>query len=449
MCSHRNPFLGVPIKGDDLLLKLLAARGDLGFLSSETTKTLEAVANKGDLRKSIHELGDIWPRILTDALFTLKKADKREYEEGKGLDARSLFDATSLGVQDLRKLLDSFREFEGMLYGASPEGYRDHVLHVFRAWMLGHLILEECLSWALFAEAEMPGPISETEWKCMWALASLCHDIGYPLAAIDKINRKARDALAVLGLLPLGDLRFGFSQQMLPFHDTVIKQMASKPVRLREGYCTHLQNKYYLKYLKSFDQLSHGIVSALLISKSLVYFLESDFSHDTRALLDAEDARQSLIRREVLRAIASHTCLDIYHLRFNTLSFVLYLVDEIQTWGRPTLRQVFASEDQEEQEATVEGFSEKSISIRIGVPDEAWRAVWTEGQNANWVRRKINDLHRILRLAVGTPTASGLHLEVVYSGKRNDDLSAAWFRLDKGRIEKHPDDWFKDEGTHD
>ena len=188
-------------------------------------------------------------------------------------------------------MLDSFAKFEGMLYGASPDRYRDHIAHAFRVWIIGHGILRdrECFGGLLFSdelidgekekdpEVVPPEEITTDEWECMWALAALCHDLGYPLSHIDQINSLARDALRQMGLVHAGDLRFGFSQQMLPFHDTMIRLMASRPVEHKnvkedKRFSTHLQNKYYLKFLKSFDTLKHGVVSAMLVSKSLVYF---------------------------------------------------------------------------------------------------------------------------------------------------------------------------------
>ena len=293
----------------------------------------------------------LWSLILIDALLKLKKHDS---EEWKGPSSESFFHRGSLGINELDKLFDAFKGFEGMLYGASPERYRDHVIHSFKVWILGHAILKNHLSNKLsifdiekkeFEEYN----IEEVEWECMWALTALCHDVGYPIASIGKINEKARNTFKEFGLMPIADLRYSFSQQMLPFHDTVIKLMSSKPVKQKLHYFkyeqnkfylkflkdfgaldngvvsklkpvkeqvhffTHLQNKFYLKFLKSFDQLDHGIVSAMLISKALVYFLESDYSHDKTSPLNNRDARQFLIRREILRAVSSHTCLDIYH----------------------------------------------------------------------------------------------------------------------------------------
>jgi hypothetical protein len=266
----------------------------------------------------------------------------------------------------------------------------------------------------------------------MWAIAALCHDIGYPLSQIQKVNDRAREALRSQGLLPEGDLRFTFSRQMQPFHDTMIRLMASKPVKLAEVvrppkdkekeekeriYVTHLQNKYYLKFLKSFDNLDHGVVSALLTSKGLVYFLESDLCHDWWSPLTEEDARQFLIRREILRAIASHTCPDIYHLKFNTLSFLLYMADEIQCWGRPTLAKL-----QEEPAGIMNGqvevkeFSDTRIAIIITTDDEKkWTDKEIEAISKNWIGR----LRKMLRLAVDTPKLEKSYLRFQAQNKRS------------------------------
>jgi hypothetical protein len=362
------------------------------------------------------------------------------------VNPESLFDQASLGVIDLQKLFEDFSNFEPMLYAASEERYRDHVAHPFRVWMLGHLVLDDCLSWQLRTEGGTSVSIDATEWKCMWAIAALCHDLGYPLAEFTKVNKKARESLASLGTVPLGDLRFEFSRQTLPFHDTMIKLMASKPVKVRgrTGYFTHIQNKYYLKYLKSFDKLDHGIVSALLVSKSLVHFLESDFCHDTLIALEKKDAKQFLIRRDILRAIASHTCLDIYHLGFNTLPFVLYLVDEMQGWGRPTWGEIMESNERsEEQETILYEFGSEKVSLRFVVPESAWAVGAKKG---GWIPSKLNNLHRIMRLAVGTPGAKNLELEVrcgriTSNGETNQQAA---FHLKGGRITKEPEGWFAD-----
>ncbi|MCK4821120.1 hypothetical protein KA005_35475, partial [bacterium] len=229
------------------------------------------------------------------------------------------------------------------------------------------------------------------------------HDIGYPLSKIEQINERARQTLRKQGLISEGDMRFTFRRQMLPFHDTIIRLMASNAVALpKKGqYATHLQNKYYLKFLKSFDRLDHGIVSSLLMSKALVYFLESDLSHDTIKHLKIEEARQFLIRREILRAVASHTCPEIYHLKFNTLPFLLYIVDEVQCWGRPTLEELqHEPTDIQGGYASIKKFNATEVDIEIETQDKEWKP-----KQQTHILNKVLKLRTMLRLAPDRTTS--------------------------------------------
>lgn len=351
------------------------------------------------LKEQQKHLLDLWPEVLTDALFSLKESDAREFDQTNP-NMESFFHAASLGVTDLKDILTGFSEFEGMLYGASPDRYRDHLVHSFRVWIIGQGLLKTGLRGALGTYEASVLQVKQLEWECMWAIVALCHDIGYPLSAVEKINERARNTFKKQGLIPEGDLRFTFRQQMLPFHDTMIQLMASKPVRdgSTTKWQTHLQNKYYVKLLKSFDQLHHGVISALLTSRGLVYFLESDMSHDGWKPLTREDARQFLIRREILRAIAAHTCADIYHLHFDTLSFLLYIVDEIQCWGRPTFEELqCGAASYGSSRVTVRAFKKNHIDIEIATDDPEWDQEQQKGMKFQRER-----LHRMLRLAVDT-----------------------------------------------
>jgi hypothetical protein len=125
--------------------------------------------------------------------------------------------------------------------------------------------------------------------------------------------------------------------------------------------------------------------------------LESDFTHDTIKPLDRDDVKQFFIRREILRSIAAHTCQDIYHLTFNNLSILLYLVDEIQCWGRPTLEQTqHEAFDIEDGSAEIKQFSETCIDIRITTNDKKW-----DLQQQKGVSSRILKLKKMLRLALG------------------------------------------------
>jgi len=390
--------------GDSFLIKYLQG-GRFTYLSKISRgiiAKLKPTARKNDLRYFHEELIKLWPLVLTDALKELKRHDEREYGGKNRRKMDTFFDPASLGTTDLKEVLKGFSEFEGMMYGASPSHYRDHIEHSFRVWIIGHGILQTCFGGTLLAPAKdigLSNSITQVEWECMWAIVALCHDIGYPLSHIERINERARETLQKQGLISEGDLRFTFRQQMLPFHDTLIKIMSSEPIRLpgREPvYHTHVQNKYYLKFLKSFDKLDHGIVSALMVSKSLTYFLESDFSQDTLKPLNENDSRQFLIRREILRSIAAHTCQDIYHLDFNTLAFLLYVVDEIQCWGRPTLEELqHEATNIGEGYAEIKSLSKKKMNIQITTGDSEWNESQQRG-----VLYEVLKLRRMLRLAL-------------------------------------------------
>ena len=75
----------------------------------------------------------------------------------------------------------------------------------------------------------------------------------------------------------------------------------------------------------------------------LRYFLESDFSTNEDYYFKDEDTRQFYIRREILRAISSHTCHDVYHMDYKNFSFLLILCDDAQEWGRKSISELYVS----------------------------------------------------------------------------------------------------------
>ena len=95
--------------------------------------------------------------------------------------------------------------------------------------------------------------------------------------------------------------------------------------------------KYLSKFSRSWERFDHGVVSSLIVLRSLTFFLESDISPDISSTLTNEDARQFCIRSEILHAMAAHTNPKVYHLSANTLSFLLVLCDDLHEWARPTM----------------------------------------------------------------------------------------------------------------
>ena len=75
--------------------------------------------------------------------------------------------------------------------------------------------------------------------------------------------------------------------------------------------------------------------------KNLVYFLETDYTLDTSKPLNLDDAKQFLIRRNIMRAIASHSNDNIYYLKAKEFPFLLRIFDELHERERPKLIEMF------------------------------------------------------------------------------------------------------------
>lgn len=83
-----------------------------------------------------------------------------------------------------------------------------------------------------------------------------------------------------------------------------------------------------------------------------------------------EDARQFYIRREILRAIASHTCSEIYNIKITTFSSLLYICDELQNWDRKDWHSLYSAHELNISGIEIDEFNEAKISyierIQIG-----------------------------------------------------------------------------------
>ena len=256
--------------------------------------------------------------------------------------------------------------------------------------------------------------ISTQEMQAMWCLIALTHDLGYPLQKVDSINEQTRMMLRQYAKVNLQDLNFDMPQQHQFINDFILKFISSKTL-LKESekkknkqelkktvmiqkeavFRTHVQSKYYLKFSKSLEDFEHGIFSSIILMKSLTYFLESDFDMDELKPLDYSDAKQCAIRREILRAIAGHTCEEIYHIRPDTLGFLLILCDELQSWGRPTFDQMRVA-DASMPIARLKKFNLQAVNYELDLPGN---------QEAlhEWTKGIFKRLHKILRVAVDAP----------------------------------------------
>ena len=304
---------------------------------------------------------EIWKDLVAMAIIYLKSKDERECFHDDG----------DYGIDQLGDFFQNYCNFEKILYG-NGEYYRDHVSHVFKVFLLGEKLVEE--NFDDFSSIEVMDSklllnnlkqesdetlddykkrkeaklITADEKEAMWCIVSLTHDLGYPTEVVNDIHDNLKNMLTIFNIQ---DVSYILSQQSQMFNDSIVKLISSdlkivknlgEEVDKEEPpeYITHTQAKYYFKYSRSIEKWDHGVESCIVLVKSLVYFLETDYSIDERKSMDIDDARQFLIRQRILRAIASHNCDYIYHLKLD-LSFLLRIIDEMQEWGRPKLNDLF------------------------------------------------------------------------------------------------------------
>lgn len=326
---------------DDYILDVLKEKeNEISFIRKPTRDAIKKLRNIS-LHRQVDELIPIWKNLLDDSIIYLKSQDKREEYP----------DDLALGTEKLSKFFKVFSDFEPLLYGA-VNNYRDHIIHVFRVFLLGHSLIKKTIGFENMKPINGPLEIDPVEKEALWCIAALTHDLGYSLERIHVINKKAREMLEQFGTTSFQELGYGYFAQFGIISDFVIKFLSSKIVpspldktetsknnteETENQFSTHLQAKYYQKFLSALTDFDHGVISSVILMKSLVYFKESDYLLDHVQPLDYKDARQFLIRREILRTIASHSCDDIYYLDTQNFPFILKLCDEMQDWDRPRL----------------------------------------------------------------------------------------------------------------
>jgi hypothetical protein len=329
------------------------------------------------------EPSELWKYILQGAISILKKLDLRENPSCHNKDIlKKDSDKNDLpDIADLAHYYEKTIDFEKILYGSDP-WYRDHFAHVIRVWLLGVYVVYELGN-------EIVGPsfasyndtknelFSKEELFAAYTISALTHDLGYPLEKLKKLNKKISEILDSFGGINWNEINASLSFSRHESALILLKQLSSKasfhkpdfdgPLRDEEAWLqindflekrakfrnlAHYQKfnvdktssyriflrcqwKYYEKYFDSLEGMKHGFLSALLLQRKLIFFKEGEFAVEEDYPFSIEESRQFLIRREILRAIATHTCDGIYIIKTLFLDSLLFFTDEIQEWGRP------------------------------------------------------------------------------------------------------------------
>lgn len=326
-------------------------------IDDEVTTQFQSILDKisddaFDIFRFKKNLMKLWKEMLEKSIICLRFFDKREpFQEHEDKVPYAY------GVEKLYDYFLKYNNFEKMLYGGS-EYYRDHMVHVFRVWIIGtDMLLREKAKFLNSIKISDEFDINGYEKLSIWTIIALTHDLGYPLEKALQIIDKTKDMMKCFIQNPVLNLDLSFSGVQNTMNDFVLRFMSSKMWKVKniddsnleydkkdkdlKFYAARLQPKFYFKFQKSLEQNKHGILSALLLYKMLLYFLESDFSTNEDYAFEKEEARQFYMRREILRAISSHTCQDIYQLHLYSFSLLLIIADDAQEWGRKQISELY------------------------------------------------------------------------------------------------------------
>jgi len=401
------------IKEDsELLTKFKEEIEEIEFIKEKTKILFDELKLDVTLNIQSHVLRELWKSIIGDAIIFLKSKDSREKYPDKMI----------LGVEKIFNFLEAYQEFELILYG-SVDNYRDHVIHVFRVFLLGNYLIKNSFGYDEIKISDKLS-ISSEEKQAMWAMIALTHDLGYPFQGIHQINNKVRKIIQKFGPLSLKEMESDFFPQFEKISDISLRFISSDLFEASKGkYYTHIQPKYLQKYVGAYANYNHGVISSIMSMKDLVFFKESDYTPDSHKPLDDEDARQFIIRREILRSIASHSCDDIYHLTIPNFSFLLLAIDEMQEWGRPRLVDVTKRGDSK-TELLIEEFNSTKLDYKITFSREGSHPIPLEIENTkegikNYFKSKCMKWMNVLRSAVG-----GKHRNLFLKFTTEDTITA-------------------------
>lgn len=328
----------------------------------DLSQKISETADDFEIFKYRKDTDALWEMLLEKAIKCLRFYDTREPFK----DSTNHKQPLAYGIKELRKYYDQYADFERILYGSSRH-YRDHVIHVLRTWLSGMELLVrndgKTLQEIKIENREGDIALNEAEKISIWTIISLSHDLGYPLQKSKDIIAITQKMLSSFISNPDISVDFAFHGVQNYMNDFVVRLMSSKMVLRRKEekkntdgtltgeedkfYVARLQPKYYFKFQKSLERNNHGILSTLIIYKLLTYFLESDYNINEDYEFNEEERRQFYIRREILRAIASHTCNDVYQMYMGSFSFLLRICDDTQEWGRKNISELYVQSSKE------------------------------------------------------------------------------------------------------
>jgi hypothetical protein len=343
-----------------------AQEGNIQFLTKGSSRQRNIVSQVEDLKKDFQEA------IAKGGELSENLDWARVHEKGRNLweqlasAALNHIDSNSKGNSDLFHYLNAATEFEDLLYGLEPY-YRDHTLHSLWVYLIGEYLLREelidlyqNLNWYLFNDIEKEKPpypedlIKGAEKKvidlkravnqkkdAIWCIIALCHDLGYSLSKLEKLNEKAKNVLGYFHIP--GSEHIGYSLDIE--HHYLVNQLLelmSMEVRIVPSTVKdevlikcYRDDSTYWRLCLALEKKEHGILSAYLLYKTLGVFADS-WVRGTAEEWGLEDAEavDNLIKGYILFSISQHEFDYAYINEFGGLAELLIIADEVEEFSR-------------------------------------------------------------------------------------------------------------------
>lgn len=226
-----------------------------------------------EIFKYREKVEELWENLINKSIISLRYYDVREpFSKNKEKCPHAY------GVEQLNEYFKNYSDFESVLYGGA-KFYRDHVIHVFRVWLLGiQLLLQK--EYIELIKICPDVTVNQHEKISIWTLIALTHDLGYPLEKALQIIDRTKNMMKSFVVNPTVSMDLSFSGVQNSMNDFVLRLISSKMKRINEEdqpsmiadgevrndrYVARLQPKYYFKLQKSLEHNKHGILSSLII----------------------------------------------------------------------------------------------------------------------------------------------------------------------------------------
>lgn len=364
------------------LLQEYKARVESGYVSF-----LQEEKKRKDVVDSLKELIDEWGRAKEEAeKASVDISEKLKWHEihNMGRDlwkkltscALNDLDEGSKGNSKLFGFLEAATRFEDLLYGLE-EYYRDHTLHSLWVYLIGEHLLQgdlkniyKQLNWYLYSDIERDKTkyrytrklVKEAERQsndfckavnkhkeATWCIIALCHDLGYSLEKLTKLNDKVQDVLKFFDVADFRHVGYSLDIEHQYLVEQFLELMAmdvrivpsdnfrAKGVNVEEKVLVkcYRDDSTYWRLCRSLEKKEHGILSAYLIFKLLGLFADTSIRGPAEDWgLDDDEVPYNIIRGDILFAIAQHEFKFAHLNLLSSFADVLVLADELEEFSR-------------------------------------------------------------------------------------------------------------------